>query len=110
MSEAEDDGYLMANLPPRLTGLPMIIWVSERGSARHDVRIKVNPVHAPRVDYTNLATVAVRPVPRLVVGQLSAADLAAVSDWIGLNEAVILDYWESRIYTDEMIARLQRLP
>jgi hypothetical protein len=33
MSEAEDDSYLMANLPPRLTGLPMIVWVSERGNA-----------------------------------------------------------------------------
>jgi len=28
-----DDLYLMANLPPRLTGLPMVIWLSERGRA-----------------------------------------------------------------------------
>jgi hypothetical protein len=110
MNEAEDDGYLMANLPPRLTGLPMIVWVSERGNARHDVRIKVNPTHGSRVDHANLATVAVRPVPRLVAGRLAAADLTAVSDWIRRNESVILDYWEGRIYTDELLARLQRIP
>jgi hypothetical protein len=109
MSEAEDDDYLMANLPPRLTGLPMIVWVSERGNARHDVRIKVNPTHGLRVD-PNLATVAVRPVPSLVAGRLAAADLTAVSDWIRRNESVILDYWEGRIYTDELLARLQWIP
>jgi hypothetical protein len=31
-----------------------------------------------------MATVAVRPPPRLVAGQLSAADMQAVSDWIRL--------------------------
>ena len=57
-----------------------------------------------------LPWVAVRPVPRLVAGQLSPADLRAVSDWIRLNEAVLVDYWDGRIYTDELIQRLQRLP
>jgi len=37
-SEA-DDLFEMANLYPRETGLPMTIWVSPRGNARHDVRI-----------------------------------------------------------------------
>jgi hypothetical protein len=37
-----DDLYLMANLPPRLTGLPMVVWLLERGRARHDARIKVS--------------------------------------------------------------------
>jgi hypothetical protein len=55
-------------------------------------------------------SVAVRPAPRLVVGQLSPAELRAVSDWITLNEAVLVDYWDGRIYTDELIQRLQRLP
>jgi hypothetical protein len=55
-------------------------------------------------------SVAVRPAPRLVVGQLSPAELRVVSDWITLNEAVLVDYWDGRIYTDELIQRLQRLP
>jgi len=108
---ADDEAWLMANLPPRLTGLPMIVWVQERGGARHDVRVKVNPTHGPRVDYRNLVSVAVRPVPRVIPpGQLNAADFGAVSDWIALNRATIIDYWDGTIYTDEMLQRLLRLP
>ena len=68
MSEADEeqlDFFLMANLRPATTGLPMVVWVSERGLARHDVRVKISTVHGPQVQYTNVATVAVRPAPRL---------------------------------------------
>jgi hypothetical protein len=59
---------------------------------------------------SNAATVAVRPTPRLISGQLSALDVQVVSDWIRLNEAALVDCWDGRIYTDELIQRLQRLP
>jgi hypothetical protein len=35
MSEAEAP-YEMVNLVPRMTGLPMTVWASPRGQARHD--------------------------------------------------------------------------
>ena len=73
MSEAEGeqlDFFLMANLRPATTGLPMVVWVSERGLARHALRVKVSTVHGPRVQYANMATVAVRPAPPLDAGQL----------------------------------------
>jgi hypothetical protein len=57
----------------------------------------------------NLAGVGVRPAPRLIAGSLSPADLAAVSDWVRLIEAVLVDYWEYRISTAQLIERLQRL-
>ena len=109
-SETDDDTlFEMANLFPTDTGLPMVIWASERGHARHDVRIKVNQSHGTRMLPGNLATVAVRPAPRLVAGQLSVADLQAVSRWIALNEAALVDYWEYRISTVELVGRLQKL-
>ena len=110
MSKAEADFFEMANLFPADTGLPMVVWVSERGHARHDVRIKVNRSHGTRMLPGKLAVVAVRPMPRLVAGNLSPADLRAVSDWIRLNEAALLDYWEYRISTTQFIQRLRRLP
>jgi hypothetical protein len=112
MSEAEGeelDFFLMANLRPTSTGLPMVVWVSERGLARHDVRVKVSTVHGSRVQYANMATVAVRPAPRLVAGHLSAADLQAVSQWIRLNEAALIAYWDCQIDTAELIQHLQPL-
>ena len=104
------DLFEMANLSPTLTGLPMVVWVSERGRARHDVWIKVHMAHGRQMSISNTATVAVRPIPRLIAGQLSAADMQGVSEWIRLNEAALVDYWDGRIYTDELIQRLQRLP
>jgi hypothetical protein len=106
----DDDPFSMANLPLHLTGLPMVVWASQRMRARHDVRVKVMQTHGPRMDPSDLAVVAVRPAPRLVTGHLSAADFRAVSDWIRLNQAVLIDYWEERIFTDELLARLRRLP
>ncbi len=104
-----DELFEMANLFPADTGLPMVIWASERGHARHDVRIKVNQSHGTRMLPGNLATVAVRPAPRLVTGQLSTADLQLVSQWIAFNEQALIDYWEYRISTPEFVRRLQKL-
>jgi hypothetical protein len=33
-AQPEDDPYTMANLRPDRTGLPMVVWVSERGNAQ----------------------------------------------------------------------------
>jgi hypothetical protein len=100
----------MANLSPALTGLPMVSWVSERGRARRDVSVKGHMAHGRQMSIGNTATVAVRPAPRLIAGRLPTADMQVVFAWIQLNEAVLVDYWDGRIYTDELIQRLQRGP
>ena len=110
MSEIDEDFFLMANLFPADTGLAMVVWVSEPGHARHDVRIKVNQSHGTRMLPGNLATVAVRPTPRLIAGQLSATDMQAVSEWIRLNEAALVAYWEYQISTAGLMQQLKRLP
>src|SRR5439155_19589318 len=51
--------FEMANLYPRTTGLSMTVWVSPRGNARHDVRIKVNMTHGNQMTVDNTAVVAV---------------------------------------------------
>jgi hypothetical protein len=76
MSEiSEDDPFAMAGLPLHLTGLPMVVWASQRMWLPHDIRIKVMQTHGSRMDPGDLAVVAVRPTPRLVAGHLSPADL-----------------------------------
>lgn len=70
MSDTEAP-YEMANLTPRMTGLPMVVWVSYRGRAHHDVRVKVQQAHGRRMSLSNTASLAVRPTPHLVAGQLS---------------------------------------
>jgi len=52
-----DELFEMANLFPRTTGLAMTVWVSPRGSARHDVRVKVNTTHGNQMNIANTAVV-----------------------------------------------------
>jgi hypothetical protein len=106
VSEAEAP-YEMVNLVPRMTGLPMTVWASPRGQARHDVRIKVNPTHGRQMIIRDAVAVGVRPVPRVIAGTLSPADRQAIFQWIAMNEAALIDYWDFRIDTDEFLQRLQ---
>ena len=100
--------FEMANLFPRTTGLPMTVWVSPRGGARHDARIKVSPTPG-EMDITNTAVVAIGPLPRLVAGDLSTEDFDAVARWIIANQAALIDFWDESIDSVELGARLVRL-
>lgn len=110
MSEIEDELFLMTNLWPATTGLPMVIWVGPSYGAQHDIRIKVMMVHGTRMDPRNLAVVAVRPTPRVITGQLSAADLRALSQWIAVNQAAIIDHWNGLTDGVQLGQQLRRLP
>jgi len=104
------DLFEMANLYPDTTGLPMTVWVSPRGNARHDVRIKVNVTHGSQMNIANTAVVGVRPTPRVIVGQLSPADAPAVFQWVALNTDALVAYWDGQIDTARMIQALKPLP
>ena len=45
----------------------------------------------------------------MISGYLSASDQRAVSDWIKLNEAAIVEYWDGVIDTAELLVRLKRV-
>jgi hypothetical protein len=111
MSEAAEaeEFYEMANLYPKHTGLPMVIWVSERGRAQHDVRVKVSMSHGNRMSINNTAVVGVRP-PSVLAGFLTSADQQAVYRWITLNEKALIDYWNGAIDTVDLVQGLQSLP
>jgi hypothetical protein len=104
-----DELFEMANLFPRTTGLPMTVWVSPRGNARHDVRVKVNMTHGNQMTVSNTAVVGVRPSPHVLAGQLSADDERAVFEWVSLNADALVAYWEGRIDTVQLGQALKRL-
>ena len=104
------DLFEMANLYPDTTGLPMTVWVSPRGDARHDVRVKVNMAHGNQMSIANTAVVSVRPTPRVIAGQLSPANAPAVFQWVVLNTDVLVAYWDGQIDAARMIQELKPLP
>jgi hypothetical protein len=111
LPEAEtEDLFEMANLFPATTGLPMTIWVSPRGNARHDVRIKVNMSHGNQMNIANTAIVAVRPCPRMIAGRLPPADERAVCQWVSLNVDALVAYWDGQIDTIQLGNLLKPLP
>jgi hypothetical protein len=106
-----EEAYAMAKLPPRLTGLPMAVWITPNEGCPRNVRIKASRTRGGRGRSTHAVSVAVRPRPREIVpANLTTADFAAVSRWIDLNQAVIADYWDGSIDIDEVLQRPARLP
>src|SRR5437868_12849077 len=100
----------MANLFPRTTGLPMTVWVSPRGNARHDVRIKVHMTHGNQINPANTAVVAVRPAPRMIAGRLSPDDERDVFGWVALNVDALVAYWDGQIDTIQLGHLLKPIP
>jgi hypothetical protein len=108
-AEEADDLFEMANLFPRTTGLPMTVWVSPRGNARHDVRVKVNTTHGNQMRIADTAVVSVRPAPRVIAGRLSPDDERAVFQWVSLNTAALIAYWEGQVDTIQLGQLLKSL-
>src|SRR5690348_5606048 len=68
--EEASDLYEMANLFPEDTGLPMTVWVSPRGRARHTARMKVCRVPGNKMVPSNTVVMRIEPEPGLVKGKL----------------------------------------
>jgi hypothetical protein len=92
----------MANLRPERTGLPFVVFISQKGGARHDVRVKV--ARAAKVRPSEMTTVALRPSVRVLRGALDPLDLALLKQWFELNKDVLIAYCDGIIeYTEDAI-------
>jgi hypothetical protein len=106
-SPESEDFFEMANLSPKRTGLPFVVWISPKAGAPHDLRVKVS--RGPKVLPGQLISVAIRPNIHVVgSGNMSPQDLALLKKWIELNYDVIVKYWDGEIeYTEDAIAALK---
>ena len=105
----EDELFLMTNLYPRRTGLPVTVFVSPR-SGGHDIRVKVSVVPGNRMTLEGAAVVGVRPEPRLIHGRLDADVLSQVTAWIRLNEAALIDHWNGLTDGGDLALQIKPLP
>jgi hypothetical protein len=109
-TEAVAEDWAKVKLPPRLTGLPMAVWITENDGYPHDVRVKVSTLYGARGSWRTAPSIAVRAQPHEIVpGSLRAADVALASRWIDLNRDVIIDYCDGVIDFNEVEPRLQQL-
>lgn len=110
LSRALEAPFEMANLRPKSTGLPMTIWVSERGRAKHGPRIKVSLKSGDRIDIGDTVTVTIEDKPRVIGGSLKPPHLDAVVAYIALNRVALLAYWNGEIDTADLLQNLNSLP
>lgn len=107
INELDEDLYLMANVHPKRSGLPFVVYISEK-QGRHDVRVKV--AAGPKATQW-VASVAVRPKIEVAEGKLSNHDFDLIRRWIELNRDAIIGYWERTIEdTADALAALKPLP
>lgn len=104
--EAEDDEelFFMANLTQEDTGLPMIVWASQRGKAQHGPRLKVSTHHGTHFDPYDTVSVTISDNPIIVAGTgLSLADLRLVQKFIQVNYKLLMDYWQGGMSTKQFV-------
>lgn len=113
---SELDKYLweMANLSQKSTGVKdVIIWVSsaQDGAKRHGPRVKVSAHSTTKVNPDDLFVMTIQDVPRIVAGEsyLPNDTLEDVKAWVSLNKEVLLQYWNNKILTDDLLELLVKL-
>ena len=85
----------------------MVIWVNEKGRARHGPRIKVSLRHGDRMDASNTVTVTIEDDPQMIGEGISGQDMEAIRRYISLNKKTLLGYWNGEIDTVELVANLK---
>jgi hypothetical protein len=106
-SEWWDEDADMVSQRKKDTGIGNTIFISTRGNAQHAARIKVaiDPPDSLNAASTN-ASVAIHDYS--IMGRPMSPTLARqVQAYIDLNRAVLLDYWDEKIDTSELLARLR---
>ena len=97
----------MANLRPRTTNLPFVVWVSQRPGARRDICVKV--AQSAKVDPSHTGVYSVRPFAHVSGPSLNANDEKLLADRIGKNRAVLVDFWNADIkYTEDLIEKIRQ--
>jgi hypothetical protein len=64
--------FEMANLFPKHTSLPFVVWISYRGGALHDVRVKVS--RNAKAIPAEMISVAIRPDVHIVEGSMDSGE------------------------------------
>lgn len=103
----EDDFFQMSKLPPRITGLSFHIW------AVNNVRQQpLTPRLRIRAIDSEFYPVSINE-PVEFLGDLppgwTVVELGKLQQFVALNRQVLLEHWEDRIDTRELIGGLQSL-
>jgi hypothetical protein len=93
-----EGAYDMTNLRPKDTGVPLVIWISQKDGARHGPRVKVT--REPRTAHADLSVSITDPIEIKAPKKISHSDKIAKDEWdllkkwIETNRQVLLRHWD----------------
>jgi len=109
LAEREQLGH-MVTYRKNITGVDNTIFISPGLRVRHAPRIKVAIDPPDSINPLSEQASVEITTGKVVAGEVSAALLKQVQRFIELNRDVLLEYWDARITTDELQARLKAVP
>lgn len=91
----EDLLFEMVNVLQSYTGLPMVIFISPKGNAKHGPRIKVQVNYSQKANMKDAWTVTISDDPEVIDSkkQMPAKDLKLVKEFIIKNKEILLKHW-----------------
>jgi hypothetical protein len=104
---AVDEFEEMVSYRANVTGISHTIFISPRGNADHDPRVKV--AIDPPDSLDPRSRTAIVTIKGVVIGNLDPQLGRQVQRFVQLNRAVLLDYWDYEIDTDQLRQRLQSI-
>jgi hypothetical protein len=96
--------YEMANLFPKHTGLPFVVWINVRGGARQgSVMLKVSR------NGNAIPAATISADIRIIEGSIDANEFELLKRWIELNRQTLIAYWEGDIDTQDALEALRKV-
>jgi hypothetical protein len=108
-SEAQGQAtFGRANLRRKTTGLPFIVFISQKDEARHAARVKVST--EPRIRRDVMSSYSISPFEWKEGPRLASAEEKLLGRWIDVNARILLDYGSGEIeYTEDAIDQLKAI-
>ena len=105
------DLFEMANIEQEDTGLSVVVYVSP-AQGNHGPRIKFMNDYGSAYDFDNAIPMTISDVPEISVSfkpKIKSKDIQLIKRWVILNKDILLDYWNHKVTTKQMINSVERV-
>ncbi len=101
-----DSLFEMANIMQKYTGLPMIIWISQK-MATHGPRIKVQNDYTEKVSSDKFFVVTIDDNPMVIgdTGEIKQKDINKVIQFVKTHKVLLKKFWDGAIQDPFEVAK-----
>jgi len=106
----QDFSYLITDIGPETSGLPMVIWIAQEYKTKFGCNMKVSVRNGKRGKLFKWIGITIDDKPQ-IIGRHKINDkkLNLVKKFILLNKKVILDHWKFKSSSLELINTIKKV-